>query len=647
MRRNRFGRKQGLFVASEEQNFSVWSFIKGFGKLLIGFLFLLQGVIGLVMLLLFVGVLISVSNGVAGARGAVNLSIEPGSALVINPSGVLVEQAPESDPIQQAIESAYGLDEPDEVEAGDIIHAIRTAATDDRIKGAVLDLGGLYVPASSASKLHDIAAEVDAFKAAGKKVYAVGDYYGQEQYVIASHADEIYMHDYGNVVIYGYGAYEQYVRGLLEKLKVTTHVFRVGTFKSAVEPFIRDDMSPEAKEANLAFLNVLWDQYAASIEKARGLPSGDVKRYANSLGQLLAAAGGDFAKAALDYKLVDGLKSRPEQLAYLKEQFGESKDGESFKNVDFWRYVAATKKQEDDGDPNIALITAAGAIIDGEAGPGEAAAGDTIASYLKEALDDENVKAVVLRVDSPGGSAFASEIIRDGVLALKEAGKPVVVSMGSLAASGGYWISSPADEIWASPTTITGSIGIFGLFTTFENTAAEIGVYTDGVGTTALAPILATGLGPLPAEAADILQRSTEDGYEKFLKIVGEGRNLDRAYIDSIGQGRVWIGSRAKELKLVDELGGLDAAIAAAAKRAGLEAYDVVEIVERVSPFERIFGDISARAAKAVGLDAREAKAAGASLRRAIAAVREKTAFFDSFNDPNGLYARCLACDMK
>lgn len=633
-------------MASDSQNFTVWSFIKGFGKLLIGFLLLLQGVIGLVMLLLLVGLLVSLMNGLSGAKG-VNLAIEQGSALLVNPSGVLVEQAPEADPFQRAIEKAYGLDEPEGVEAGDIIRAIRAAKDDGRIKGLVLDLGGLYAPASSASKLHDIAAAVDDFKTAGKKVYAVGDYYGQEQYVVASRADEIYMHDYGNVVIYGYGAYELYVKSLLEKLKVTTHVFRVGTFKSAVEPFIRDDMSPEAKEANLGYLNVLWDEYAAAIEKSRGLPAGAIKRYANSLAELLAAAGGDLAKTALDYKLVDGLKSRPEQLAYLKEQFGPSKDGETYKNVEFWRYVAATKKNVDGGDPNIALVTAAGVIVDGEAGPGEAAGGDTIAGYLKQALDDDNVKAVVLRVDSPGGSAFASEVIRDGVLALKEAGKPVVVSMGSLAASGGYWISSPADEIWAAPTTITGSIGIFGLFTTFENTAAEIGVYTDGVGTTSLAPILATGVGPLPGEAADILQRSTEDGYEKFLDVVGEGRNLDRAYIDSIGQGRVWIGARAKELKLVDQLGGLDDAIAAAAKRANLDSYDVVEIVERVSPFDRIFGGLAVKAARALGIEAKRTTWAGAGLKRTIAAVRDRLAFFDSFNDPRGLYARCLACEAR
>jgi len=634
-------------VASEEQNFTVWGFIKGFGKLLIGLLLLLQGLIGLVMLLLFVGILVSVSNGVAGGKSAVSFNIEKDSALLLNPAGVLVEEAPEVDAIQRAIEEAYGIDDPEAVELHDIVRAIRKAKEDDRIKGIVLDLAGLYVPSSSASKLHDIAAEIGAFRAGGKKVVAIGDYYGQEQYILAAHADEIYMHDYGNVVLYGYGAYETYIKSLLEKLKVTSHVFRVGTFKSAVEPFERDDMSPEAKQANQAFLDVLWDRYARSVETARKLAPGSAQRYADGLGGLLDAAGGDLAKTALDYGLVDGLKSRPEQLEYLKGMFGEDKDGESFKHVEFWRYVAAIGDESDDGDPNVAVVTAAGVIVDGEAPPGEAAAGDTIAGYLKEALDDENVKAVVLRVDSPGGSAFASEIIRDGVVALKKAQKPVVVSMGSLAASGGYWISSPADEIWAAPTTITGSIGIFGLFATFEKSAAEIGVYTDGVGTTRLAPILATGIGPLPEEAADILQSSTEDGYEKFLKVVGEGRKLDRDYIDSIGQGRVWIGQKALELKLVDKLGGLDQAVASAAKRAGLEKYDVVDIVDKKSAFERIFGEVSVRAMKLVGVKADDTLAAASPLRKAIGEVRAKMAFFDGFNDPNGLYARCLACDMK
>ncbi|NWG71599.1 MAG: signal peptide peptidase SppA [Parvularculaceae bacterium] len=635
-------------MASEEHNFTVWGFIKGFGKLLIGFLLLLQGIIGLVMLLLVIGVAVTVSSGIDGGKAKVSAQIEEGSALLLNPNGVLVEQAPETDPFQQAIEEAYGFDEPDQIEVHDVIHAIRKAKDDKRIAGMVLDLGNLFVPSISASKLYDVAAELDAFRAAGKKIYAIGDYYGQEQYLLAAHADEVFMHDYGNVILYGYGSYGTYIKSLLEKLKVTTHVFRVGTFKSAVEPFIRDDMSPEAKEANLAFLNVLWDEFAADVEKARGLDAGAIKRYADGLNGLLQQAGGDFAKAALDYGLVDGLKSRDEQLAFLQETFGEAEDGASFKSVDYWRYVSTLEKNKDDGDtPNVAIVTAAGTIVDGEAGAGEAAGGDTIASYLKQALDDENVKAVVLRVDSPGGSAFASEIIRDGVVALKAAGKPVVVSMGSLAASGGYWISAPADEIWAAKTTITGSIGIFGLFTTFENSAAEIGVFTDGVGTSTLAPILATGLGPLPPEAADIFQRSTEDGYEKFLKNVGEGRDLDRDYVDSIGQGRVWIGSTAKDLKLVDKIGGLDEAVASAAKLAKLEKYDTVEIIETMTPFERLFGGASVRLMKLAGLDKSETFGRSKLVARAIKQVEEQAKFFDGFNDPNGLYARCLACESK
>ena len=253
------------------------------------------------------------------------------------------------------------------------------------------------------------------------------------------------------------------------------------------------------------------------------------------------------------------------------------------------------------------------------------------------------MKAVVLRVDSPGGSAFASDIIRDEILALKASGKPVVASMGSLAASGGYWISAAADEIWASPTTITGSIGIFGYFNTFENTAAEIGVYTDGVGTTDLAPILATGIGPLPASAADIIQQSTENGYDRFLTIVGEGRHLDKEYVDSVGQGRVWIGEKALELKLVDKLGSYDDAIAAAAKLAGLEEYDVVDMKEKRTTFEMFMSNLSETTiAKFGGEKQRQTEGAVAQIVRA---AEKQAEFFAEFNDPNAAYARCLTCE--
>ncbi|MBB5519093.1 signal peptide peptidase SppA [Amphiplicatus metriothermophilus] len=634
-------------MPSENQGFSVWGFIKGFGKLLIGFLLLLQGIIGLVVMLLIVGVIVSVSDNLAGGKAA-RVDVPKGAALLLNPQGVLVEQAEEVDPFEKALEEAYGVDEPDQVEARDIIRAIRKAKTDERVAGLVLDLGGLYAPASSASKLHDIAAAIEDFKTSEKPVIAVGDYYSQEQYLIASRADEILMHGFGNVVLYGYGSYEAYIKSLLEKLKVTSHIFRVGTFKSAVEPFMRDDMSPEAKEANLAYLSVLWREYAASVEKARALPQGSVQRYADEMPPLLEQANGDFAKLAQRYGLVDDLKSRPQQLAYLKEKFGADKDGKSFKHVALSRYLKAVGEAEPDGEaPNIALVTAAGVIVDGEAPAGVAAGGDTIAKLLKKAHDDENVKAVVFRVDSPGGSAFASEIIRERLLELKEAGKPVVVSMGSLAASGGYWISSPADEIWAAPTTITGSIGIFGLLTTFENTAAEIGVYVDGVGTSRLSPLIATGVGPLPEVAAELIQQSVEEGYERFLRVVSEGRGLERDYIDSIGQGRVWIGETAQGLKLVDKLGDLDAAVAAAAERAGLEEYDVVEMVEKLTPFQRIFGGAAARAMKLAGLDFAEARAHQSALRKLFAQIKGEIELLDSFNDPSGLYARCLSCELR
>lgn len=634
-------------MSGEDNNFTVWGFIKGFGKLLIGLLLLLQGLIGLVVMLLFVGVMISVSNGLAGGKAGGGGQVPSDSVLLMNPTGVLVEQSEPKDAIEEMFQQAYGIDEEPQVEAHAIIRAIRAARDDSRIKAMVLDLATLAIPSTSASKIHDIADEIDAFRAAGKKVVAIGDSYGQEQYFLAAHADEIYLHDFGNVVLYGYGSYGVYIKSFLEKLKVTSHVFRVGTFKSAIEPFIRDDMSPEAKEANLAFLGVLWDEYASETEKARNLPAGAIKRYANEMGALLSAAGGDFGKVAIDYGLVDGLKSRPEQVAYLMEQFGKSKDGKTYKNVEFRHYLASLGDEEDTSAPNVGIVTVSGAIVDGEAPVGQAAGGDTVAAFLKQALEDENVKAVVLRVDSPGGSAFASEVIRDGVLALKAAGKPVVVSMGSLAASGGYWVSTPGDEIWAAPTTITGSIGIFGYFTTFENSAAELGVYVDGVGTTALSPLLATGIGPLPEEGADIIQQSVEEGYRRFLGVVAEGRGLEPDYVDSVGQGRVWIGKTALELKLVDKLGNLDDAVAAAAERAGLESYDALRIVDKQTPFERLFAGAAVEAMKITGFEERDARAGANGLRKVLNLARENIAFFDGFNDPKGLYARCLACESK
>jgi len=629
-------------VSEDENRNSVWSFIKGFGKLLIGILMVLQGILGLAVLLLFVGLFVGISDGFGGKKTVV--SVPKDAALLINPNGVLVEEAESEDPFELFIQEAYGADEPSQIEVGKLAHAIRAAAKDDRIKGIVLDLSQLYIPTISASKAHYLAGVIDEFKASGKKVYSVGDYYGQDQYLIASHADEIYMHDKGSLVLVGYGSYDAYMKSFLEKLLITPHVFRVGTFKAAVEPFLRDDMSPEAKEANLAFLGSMWTNYIASVEKARSLPAGSIDRFANSLGEILSASNGDFAQAALKYRLVDHLSSRPEQLAAMKEAFGEDDSGKSFKNISYAAYLHAIGPEKDGGDPNVAVVTAAGTIVDGEAAPGVAAGGDTIAGYLRRALEDDDVKAVVLRVDSPGGSAFASEIIRDEVLALKAAGKPVVVSMGSLAASGGYWISAPGDEIWASPTTVTGSIGIFAFFPTSEKAAQHWGLNMDGVGTTALSSLYATGVGPLEDNVADIFQQSVEDGYRDFLAVVAEGRKLEPAYVDSVGQGRVWIGETAQGLKLIDHLGDIDEAVAAAARLANLTEYDRVNIREEHSPFSMFFGEAAAKTAAALGIEKSKAQASRSLVRKAIATVEKELGFVDQFNDPNALYARCIVC---
>ncbi len=634
-----------MYFVSDEQNFSVWGFIKGFGKLLIGFLLLLQGLVGLVVLLMIVSFAVGVSSGFSGGDAAAVVSVPEEAALVINPNGVLVEQAETVDPFEAAIQDAYGVDEPTEVEVHDLVRAIRNAKTDDRIKGLVLDLGNLYISGSSASKGHLVAAEVAAFREAGKPVYAIGDYYDQEQYLIASQASKIYLHDRGNLLLTGYGSYGTFLKSFLDKLLITPHVFRVGTFKAAVEPFLRDDMSPEAKEANLAYLSVIWDNYGRVVEEARRLPRGAVAQIADDFNEVLRSAKGDFAEAALQANLVDELKSRPEQLAALKEIFGEGGEGESFKQVGFRNYLTAVGGDEDGDAPNIAIVTAAGTIVDGEAPDGVAAGGDTVAGYLKAAREDDDVKAVVLRVDSPGGSAFASEIIRDQVIALKDAGKPVVVSMGSLAASGGYWISAPADEIWAAPTTITGSIGIFGFFMTFEEAAKEWGVKVDGVGTSTLSSLYGTGLGPLEERAADIFQQSIENGYEDFLAVVSEGRELDRDYVDSIGQGRVWIGETAKEIKLADKLGTLDDAVAAAAKLANLEEYDRVEMMESASPFDRFLSNLAAETMARVGVSQKRALASKSVTSKLIGKVEDQLEFIAEFNDPQATYARCLACE--
>ncbi|MGV6801592.1 MAG: signal peptide peptidase SppA [bacterium] len=642
------------YAAPEKQRLTIWGFIKGVFKVLIGLSLLMQSLLFLIFLIVMVGLMASVGNELSGKGGSANaaLAVPDGAALVINPAGILVEEAAEIDPFEEALMEAYGQSRQSEVEVHSIVKAIRAAADDDRIQALVLDLGNLYIPDVYTSKVQYIGKALDEFSDTGKNIVAVGDYYGQGQYYLASHADKIFLHEYGAVEFHGFGRYRTYHKELLDKLEINSHVFRVGTFKSALEPNLRNDMSPAAKEANTAYLSVMWNNYVSDVEAARDLPAGTINSLSNDMNDIAIAAGGDLATVALEKGLVDELRTREQREAFMISLVGEDEDGESFKRVGYKTYLYDLGEDEDTDADNIAIITAAGTIVDGDQ-PIGVAAGDRIAKQLRMARDDENVKAVVLRVDSPGGSAFASEIIRAEVIGLKDAGKPVIVSMGSLAASGGYWISANADEIWAAPTTITGSIGIFGYFQTYENTLAKIGVHTDGVGTTDLSPILGAGLGPLPEEYAQIIQANIEHGYERFLNLVSEGRHLDRAVVAEIAEGRVWIGDTASKNGLVDKLGDLDDAIASAAKMADLETYDVVTMSESKTRFE-IFLEKLGQVSVRLGItqlpepdlfDRSLVTQRANGLETLIDVVAKEVEFQNSFNDPNAVYLRCLECE--
>lgn len=627
----------------DQSGFSVWGFIKGFGKLIIGFLLLLQGLVGLILLLVIVGLFGNASGMLSGNNDRVTANLRDGTAFVLNPVGVLVEQAPMPDPFGELIESAYGVQEPSPVDMQDLVRAIRTAKTDKRIKAMVMNLDGLAIAGNS--KVYALIDEIEGFKESGKKVYAFSSFYGQSQYLVASHADEIVLTDGGAVSLYGYGVYPTYYKSLFEKLKVTSHIFRVGTFKAAVEPRLRDDMSEEAKEANRVLIDSFWDRYTTEVSQVRGISKDAVHRYADAYNEVMRENGGNASQAALQTGLVDKVERASDIRKFLVKTFGKGANNKGFLGVSYKDYLSTLAMPANGTAKDIAIITAAGTIIPGDSRPGSLAGSTTIVDYLYKAKDDANVGAVVLRVDSPGGSAFASELIHDAIQDVQAAGKPVITSMGSLAASGGYLIAAPTNEIWASPTTITGSIGIFAAFDTYENLAAEVGVFVDGVGTTSQSSLLSTGIGALPPVTAEALQLGVEHGYERFLKIVAEGRELERDYVDSVGQGRIWTGAKAKELKLVDKLGSLDDAIKSAASWANLTDWDVVRYEDRRNAFEKLFGGASASMIKMTGLHKTIARHQTSALGKVVAAVDDHAAFLDSFQDPSSLYMRCLSCE--
>jgi protease-4 len=563
------------------------------------------------------------------------------AALVIAPQGPLVEQFT-GDPVERAIAETLRQG-PIETRVRDLVDAIEAARDDKRIVALYLDLGGLA--GGGTAKLQEVARAIDEFKTSGKPVIAFGEYYDQPQYYLASRADEIYLDPQGIAYIDGFANYGLFIKEALDKLSVDWNVFRVGEYKSAVEMFTRNDMSPAEREESLAWLNSVWDTWKADVAGARGFEPTVLQAYADNAPEALRATGGDLARVALDAGLVTELKGRYEVEDRIAEITGEDEDLHSYKGVDFEGYLAhvqSTKVLKGKSGNKIAFIVASGEILPGEQAPGTIGS-DTLAAQLREARHDDDVKAVVLRIDSPGGSTFASEVIRREVAELRADGKPVVASMSTLAASGGYYIAMDADRIVASPATLTGSIGIFAMFPTFQRSLERLGVHVDGVGTTELSGEFSP-VRPMSDGTRDVLQQSIDHEYQRFISLVARSRKKDVGEIDKIAQGRVWSGADARQLGLVDELGGYQDAIELAAKLAELgEDYEV-------DHYDRVIG-----ISEALGFRIDEAVArlvapivakhvAIPRLPRALEPLADELARLDRLRDPRNVYMYCLVC---
>ncbi|HAS8402374.1 TPA: signal peptide peptidase SppA [Vibrio vulnificus] len=565
--------------------------------------------------------------------------VEQPSALVLNLSGPIVEQSLYINPMDSFAGSLFGEEIPKENVLFDVVDTIRYAKDDEKITGLVLSLRDM--PETSLTKLRYIAKALNEFKASGKPIYAIGAFYNQSQYYLASYADKIYLAPDGGVMLKGYSAFNLYYKTLLEKLDVTTHVFRVGTYKSAIEPFVRDDMSPAAKESATRWLTQLWGAFVDDVANNRNIDPKTLNPSMEEFLSQLKSVNGDLAALSIKLGLVDELATRQQLRTQLAEKFGASGD-DSYKAISYYDYRATMRDNFDVNADDIAIVVASGTIMDGQQ-PRGTVGGDTVAGLLRQARNDDKVKAVVLRVDSPGGSAFASEVIRNEVQALKDAGKPIVVSMSSLAASGGYWISMSADKIIAQPTTLTGSIGIFSVITTFEKGFNKLGIYTDGVGTS---PFSGEGISTgLSKGASQAFQMGIEHGYQRFISLVGDNRDLSLDAVDKVAQGRVWTGYDALQHGLVDQIGDFDDAVAEAAKMAQLENYNLYWVEEPLSPTEQFIQEFMKQVKISMGVDIQSILPP--SLQPVAQQMEQHASLLQNFNDPKGYYAFCLNCEVQ
>ena len=564
-------------------------------------------------------------------------SIPKTAALVIAPEGELVEQL-SGDPLRRAFGEASGGPAPETL-LRDVVDAIEAAKGDERIKIIVLDLSNLST--SGLSKLQEIGAALRDFRGSGKRVVVAADSLDQTQFYLAAQAGEVYLDPLGLVYVDGFSYYRMFLKDAIDKLGVDVNVFRAGTFKSYTDQFSRSDMAPSEREESSVWLQALWNSYSQDVTRARSLTPNALNEYVADAPAALTAVNGDAAKLAMQRGLVTALKSRRQLADDLKGIVGEDADTHSFNSVGMSQYLSAVRPKHGLGpksDTRVGIVVAAGEILDGHQPPGKIG-GESTADLLRQARYDKAVKAVVLRVDSPGGSMFASELILREVQALRKAGKPVVVSMSTYAASGGYYISAAANQIFASPTTLTGSIGVFSVVPTFQRTLEKIGVKVDGLGTTPLAGSLRLDR-PLDDAARRILQTSVDHAYDEFLHRVGEGRKKSVEDVDKIAQGRVWAGVDAQRIGLVDHLGGLKDAIDAAAKLAELgSSYEVDYIEPELSLREELLMQLRSDAVSLGRMAGFFAPQEG--IERALDPLVARAREIAELNDPRGLYAYC------
>lgn len=598
-------------------------FVKGAWKVLVA---IKDGLVLLAMLLFFGLILAALSWRPNPA------SVTDG-ALLVKLDGVIVEEPENIDPFATVLGGQAPLKQYRE---RDLIRAIDTAATDDRIKVIVLDLASFM--GGGQVSLEQVGEAIGRAKAKGKPVLSFATFYSDAAYMLASHGSEIWVDPMGGAAFTGPGGTRLYYKDALDRFKVTAHVYRVGTFKSAVEPYLRSDQSPEAEEALLAVYRPIWENWQAVVKKAR--PQADIAGLINDPAGAVTAASGDLVKIATDRKIVDKVGDRTmfgKRVAKLAGADEDEGPG-AFKHTSLKDWVAANPAKT--GGDEVQVVTIAGTIVDGEAGPGTAG-GDRIEKLLHDGLKRDNVKALVVRVDSPGGSAFASEQIRRAIEEYRARKIPVIVSMGNVAASGGYWVSTAGDAIFAEPSTITGSIGIFAVLPSFERALAEYGVKADGVATTPLSgqPDV---FGGFNSTVDTFIQGTIEHDYRRFLALVGKARGMSVDQVDNIAQGRVWDGGTARQIKLVDRFGSIEDAIAEAAKRAklGKDSYSVKYLETEPDPFEQFVSGMFAPAEEekqATGLVARLAWQQRAALGQVLGDL-------NVLGGTEGVQAWCLEC---